>query len=159
MVHFVLHFDGSCWPNPGGTAAWGFVLKEYNRADALPRPITKGSGVTGTNPVMSNNVAEFDALYYGLSALSAHLLERGESGSVEPDTLTVYGDSQLVVNMMSGIWSPKKDKLYYPFWQKAFDEHAVLEVLKGLPIEYKWIPREQNIECDILSKEHNNAPK
>jgi len=158
MAHFVLHFDGSCWPNPGGTAAWGFVLKEFNRADALPRLIFKNSGVTGTNPVMSNNVAEFDALYYGLEYLSAHLEQRVKSGSVEPDTLTVYGDSQLVVNMMSGIWSPKKDKLYYPFWRKAFNAHADLEVLKGLSIDYTWIPREQNTECDDLSKEHNHAP-
>ncbi len=57
-MKLTVYCDGSCGPiNPGGTAAYGFVVKN----DDLD-VIYEGSGKVGAGELMSNNVAEFAAL-------------------------------------------------------------------------------------------------
>jgi ribonuclease HI len=138
--NLTLYFDGSCWPNPGGTAAYGFTLYDG------PTKLADGHGVIDTSPAMSNNVAEFYSLYQGLSALSSDMF---------PVHITVKGDSQLVINVMNNRWHPKSDKLYYPEWRKV--QNLVKELRwHGCQFTFQWIPREQNIEADDLSKVHLN---
>ncbi len=151
---YTLHFDGSCWPNPGGTAAWGFVLKGEDRKLAAE------AGVTGTGPEMSNNVAEFDALAHGLERLLIHLIKiRLEGTPVERGgTLRVYGDSMIVCNIMAGKWRSNAEKLYYPAYRRAQAFIDQIYDTYGMAIVFKWIPRALNQECDDLSKEHNKAP-
>lgn len=148
MSEFTLHFDGSCWPNPGGTAAYGYTLDDQNGVE-----VAAESGVTGTSPKMSNNVAEFDALCKGFErTLDSGLLKRG-------DKLHVRGDSNLVIQIMSDNWRANADKLYHPYYVRAFAAYAKLDVLAGVEIDFTWIPRADNQRCDDLSKEHNHAPK
>lgn len=148
MSEFTLHFDGSCWPNPAGTAAYGYTID-----DASGVEVASEAGVTGTGPWTSNNVAEFDALYRGfVRAFDSGLLKKG-------DKLHVRGDSNLVIQIMSDNWRANVSKLYHPYYVQAFAAYANLDVLTGVEIDFKWIPREQNTRCDDLSKEHNKAPK
>src|SRR5438034_10996530 len=58
----VLNFDGSCWPNPGGTATWGFVLTGPVGLDVRESGVAEDLAPT-------NNVAEWAALWMGLSYL------------------------------------------------------------------------------------------
>lgn len=148
MRHFTLYFDGSCWPNPGGTAAYGFTLYEG------PRKITEGHGVIDTSPAMSNNVAEMHSLYQGLSVLSSEFF--GKEEIVDKAHVAVKGDSQLVINVMNKRWKPKGDKLYFPEWVRVNGMVSALREL-GIHFTFNWIPREQNQETDVLSKMHLSA--
>lgn len=137
-----VHFDGSCWPNPGGTAAYGYVVRLPN-GERLT-----GHGVIGTSKAMSNNVAEFHSAWQGiLRALDAPR----EHKITEIETI---GDSQLVVNVMKGYWRAKSDKLYHTEYLKTQNAWRLARE-RGISVSFKWIPREENTECDDLSKEHN----
>jgi ribonuclease HI len=89
---------------------------------------------------MSNNVAE----YAGVLRILKYLSSR------PPGRVTIYGDSNLVINQLSGYWRIKKG-LYLPI---ATETKQLLADLHGLgwQIDLCWIPREQNEECDALSK-------
>lgn len=145
MDNYTVYFDGSCWPNPGGCAAYGSVVEKAGVT------ICEEAGVVDTSPLMSNNVAEFIALAVGLRRLRESSPERGV-------LVSCYGDSQLVINIMNKKWRPSPDKLYYPAWEKADEEAQRLRFL-GATLTYQWIPREQNTRCDDLSKAHNHSPK
>lgn len=142
MAHYRLFFDGSCGPkNPGGTAAYGFALFKDGEESA----VHTGSGVIGTGPGMSNNVAEFSALYEGLAAFAE--LENSRA------VISVFGDSNLVIRVMCGHWKAKADKLYYSYYKLA---EGIVKNLrsKGHVITFDWVPRELNQVCDDLSKAH-----
>lgn len=143
MELWTLKFDGSCWPNPGGKACYGYILYLHNDV------IMDGEGVVGDGPGMSNNVAEFAALTKGLGAVLRSY--------VPIKNLAVKGDSQLVINIMSGKWKGKSG-LYYNYAQDA--KRLVAELRKsGVNITFDWIPREENQDCDDLSKVQNPTSK
>lgn len=81
-------FDGVCEPrNPGGHAAWGALVKQDGQT------IWSQGGYCGAGPQMSNNVAE----YSGMIAV----LERVKW---LPGSLTIRGDSMLVIGQLTGEW-------------------------------------------------------
>lgn len=144
MDHFCLHFDGSCWPNPGGTAAYGYVLSHNGGT------VDSGHGVINTGPGMSNNVSEFCALYKGLQSFLTKV-----PGVAH---LSVLGDSNLVIQVMNKKWRANKDKLYWT----AYDSSASLVRRirnHGSTVTFDWIPRALNTKCDELSKAHNHPAK
>lgn len=140
MEVFTLQFDGSCGPkNPGGTAAYGFILKTRGAY------VTTGHDVIGTGPGMSNNFAEFIAVARGLEAFDKYCLT--------PALLNVRGDSNLVIKIMSGRWKARPDKLYYPAY--VFAKEILTRIRRrNVQVNFDWIPREDNTECDDLSKVH-----
>jgi ribonuclease HI len=138
-MHLTLHFDGSCWPNPGGLAKFGWTL----RADTIHGPHLSNHGYVGEGPLMSNNLAEFYAMASALEAAYMHLLR--------VESISVVGDSEMVIRLMTGRYRANKDKLYYPQFIRAKEVLAALEA-KGVPVSFKWVPREQNQEADDLSK-------
>lgn len=141
MAEYTLNFDGSCGPkNPGGTAAYGFVLAKDNNF------VLNDHGVIGSGPGMTNNLAEFHALWRGLVAFN-----RLMSGTDQKSTLRVRGDSNLVIQIMNGRWRASKDKPYYLDYEGA---NALRNLLTkaGHRIEFSWVPRAENQECDDLSK-------
>lgn len=142
MKTHTLYFDGSCWKNPGGTAALGYVLQDTTKG-----VLRQEHAVIGTGPEMSNNVAEFEAAFQGLSDYSRLPAKVG-------DVVEVVGDSDLVVKIMSRVWRPKQDKLYYPYFVKL---DRLVRALRGegVAISFRWVPREENQLCDDLSKAHN----
>lgn len=138
---YTLYFDGSCGPkNPGGTAAFGFTLSHFDTE------IARANATVGTGPEMSNNVAEYAGLYNGLEAFLFEIFGK----SARATTLQVRGDSQLVINQMSGRWKAKSG-LYYPWYEKTAELCKRIRKL-GVKISFDWVPRELNQECDTLSK-------
>lgn len=137
-----IYFDGACGPkNPGGTAAYGFLIKDDGKV------VFEDAKVIGMGDGMTNNLAEYQGLVSALKYLktrkSTHLL-------------TIYTDSNLVFNMVAKnwgwskkktIWKPHKD---HPHLKKLLFE--ALELLENYKYQIKWIPREQNQEADDLSK-------
>jgi ribonuclease HI len=143
MANYKLYFDGSCSPqNPGGTAKYGFALFKYGQRE----PIVMDHGIIGTGPGMTNNLAEFTALWHGLMAFYLQVRD-DPRGSM----LICVGDSRLVVNVMNNKWGTDPSKPYYPSYDSANKLYHSLEK-SGHLVGFKWIPREQNQMADDLSK-------
>lgn len=135
---WVLYFDGLTEPkNPGGVSAWGYTLHRPGEP-----PIT-GKGSIEARPENTNNRAEYVALGIGL-----HKVLDLIKGGAKCRNLFIFGDSKLVVCQLNGTW-----KCNLPHLQKLRDR--CLELLKaaGVKWEADWIPREQNVEADELSKD------
>jgi ribonuclease HI len=145
-------FDGSCGPlNPGGTATSGAIVKDKDGTFLLKerRLVGKGEG-------MSNNVAEYAAII----RVFEHLLPRS------PGHVVVQGDSRLVIKQLNGRWRIREG-LYRAAALEAQQMLGHLRCL-GWKVDLQWIPREQNKDCDALSKgqlleaghqEEFNSPK
>jgi ribonuclease HI len=108
--------------------------------------LLRDAGVVGRGKAMSNNVAE----YAGVLRILKYLAAR------PPRRVTIHGDSNLVINQLNGRWRIKKG-LYLSI---ATETKELLAHLQGLgwQISFTWIPREQNEECDALSKRIGNSP-
>jgi len=135
-------FDGACEPiNPGGTASFGVIVKDKGGTVLL-----KESGLVGKGKDMSNNVAEYAGVLHILKYLSSR----------QPVRITIHGDSNLVINQLNGKWRVRKG-LYLSI---ATETKQILAHLRGLgwPINFCWIPREQNEECHALSKKIADKP-
>jgi ribonuclease HI len=67
-----------------------------------------------------------------------------------PGRATIHGDSNLVINQLNDRWRIKKGLCI----SIAIETKELLAYLRGLgwQINFCWIPREQNEECDALSK-------
>jgi ribonuclease HI len=133
---YLAWFDGACEPfNPGGTATFGAIIKDRDGT-----VLSKEHTMVGRGKAMSNNVAE----YAGVRQILKYLASR------PPGRVTIHGDSNLVINQLSGRWRITKG-LYLSI---ATETKQLLAYLRGLgwQINFRWIPREQNEECDALSR-------
>ena len=128
MNEYFAWFDGACEPvNPGGTASFGVVIKGEDGTVLL-----RDQGVVGKGKAMSNNVAEYAGVLHVLKYLASR----------PPGRVTIHGDSNLVINQLSGKWRVRKG-LYLSI---ATETKELLAYLRGLgwQISLCWIPREQN---------------
>ena len=137
-----MYFDGACEPvNPGGSASFGYIIKRNDEVMA------QGSGVVGSGEGMTNNIGEYHGLIEGIKALiGLNIKER----------VTIFGDSNIVCNVVSKkwgwnrkktTWNPHKDA---PHLKPLLEE--ALNLLKNLDYDIKWISREDNWQTDELSK-------
>lgn len=134
---WTLFFDGSCEPyNPGGTAAFGWVL--YSPKGEL---VDSSSGIICSGEGATNNVAELGALEYGIKAFIGKELN---------GRLSIRGDSLLAINLVNRKWRCRKEHLVL-YLKRIFS------LLEGIKWEAQWIPREQNEEADNLSVAHNGG--
>jgi ribonuclease HI len=141
MNDYLAWFDGACQPiNPGGTATFGVIVKNKDGTVLLEK-----QGLVGKGSTMSNNVAEYAGVLYILKYLSSR----------PPGRVMIYGDSKLVISQLNGKWRIRKG-LYL---STAKEAKALLAHLhsRGWQINPCWIPREQNRECDRLSKKGCHA--
>jgi ribonuclease HI len=133
-------FDGCCEPvNPGGHAAWGAALLRDGKK------IWQAGGYCGVGPEMSNNVAE----YCGVVALLKEILHQFDMnlrGSV-----LIRGDSKLVIRQLEGKWRVRGGR-YVPFFREADQLAKKLRKETEKNLAFKWVPRDQNGICDVLSK-------
>jgi ribonuclease HI len=129
-----VHFDGACQPpRGGGIATYGFTVdgEELDHED-------KGLAVPPWSAHATNNVAEYVAAIRALE----YLLERRHRGQV-----LMLGDSELVVRQMNGEYEVRA-----PHLRAYFDRLRQL-VAQFPEVEFRWIPRAQNLRADELSKE------
>lgn len=123
------YIDGSSFGNPG-EAGYGVVLMDEER-DVL-------ASVGRYIGRATNNVAE----YWGLIGCLEIVRQFGACN------LTVYSDSQLLVNQIRGIYRVKKPHL------KELHTRT-LETIKNGSIQLRifHIPREKNREADRLARQ------
>lgn len=124
----IINIDGASRGNPG-EASIGVVIKDSE--GKVIKNISKGLGQT------TNNVAEYYALIYALQ----------EALILKARVLTIYSDSQLLVNQVKGAFKVKNDNL-------KILHGEVLNLLRGFQKVYlKGIKREENKEADKLANQ------
>ncbi|MGI6076218.1 MAG: ribonuclease HI family protein [Pyramidobacter sp.] len=118
------HFDGASRGNPGISGA-GAVIYDDNRI------LWRCAEPLG---VHTNNEAE----YLALAILAAELKRRGLHG------VEICGDSKLVISQVTGLWQIKEPRLR----ELAL---PVIQLVKELGAQCRWVPRSENAEADRLS--------
>jgi ribonuclease HI len=124
-MHLTIYTDGACWGNPG-PAAIGAIIKDQQ--GTLIR-ISEYIGL-GTN-----NRAEYSAVIKALS----------EAIKLNPDEVTLYLDSELVVRQLTGRYRVKS-KSILPLYVEVSE---LLE--KFAKVSVVHVPRECNAEADALA--------
>lgn len=140
------YFDGSCDPNPGGRASWGFAI--YATRDERRRLIYAESGVVGEGHGMTNNVAEIS----GFIALMKCLVtgNRGAIDMTEVREVFVRGDSMIVLGRVTGKYRKRPKGHFAPFVGEALRLVDDLSI-EGFDTHYEWIPRLDNAHADMLA--------
>lgn len=135
--NIVAYFDGACEPiNPGGNMGMGATIRFagqswFTYSDYIP-----------ADPQNTNNVAEYLAFE---SILDFMLKNRWIN-----ERITIFGDSQLVIEQMFGNWK-MNGGYYVPIARRCIDKIQKLRT-DGNRIVGIWIPRTQNQIADELSK-------
>ena len=132
--------DGACAPtNPGGVATYAFIVKR-GESKTL---IYEESGVVTEGIDATNNLAEFAAVCAALK----WVLREGWVNS----KITIFSDSQLVVNIMNGEWQPRNETAgYYSAYQEA-KELLEQVVAVGNKVIFHWHSRVFNAEANLLA--------
>jgi ribonuclease HI len=96
----VLYFDGASKSNPRGPASYGWVLYEMNEHGTDADRIAYDSGHLGYN--VTSNQAEYEGLIAGLTYIRDF---------INCGTLYIRGDSQVVINQMTGDYGVRSNNL------------------------------------------------
>lgn len=121
-----VYTDGRAEPNPG-LGTYGYVIYEDGRR------VKSDHGLAGRD--VTNNYAEYFCLIKALRHLEAR----------RDEEITVFSDSTLLVNQMSGKWRFKKGTYSEKYLEAK-------ELMVGFArLKFVWIPREKNSEADELT--------
>jgi ribonuclease HI len=126
----ILYTDGASKGNPGPAGVGVYLKWRTKKGDWQERKYSKPLGNK------TNNVAEYEALIYGLEKANQLKIKR----------IKCFSDSQLMVRQLNGIYRLKNSdviKNFVKIWNLkiSFDE-----------IEFNYIPREENNIADGLAK-------
>lgn len=129
-MELVIHCDGGARGNPGLAAA------AYIIVDQTGRPITQSGVFLGEK---TNNEAEYYGVIGALSWVVSHHTK------IDPQAITIYLDSNLLVNQLSGTYRVKSASLQQLVIKVKMLEHSI-----GKPIRYTHVLRENNKDADRL---------
>ena len=128
---WVIHCDGSAWPNPGRMGL-GVVLTGPD--GTVQHQISEATTFTGCN-----NEAELRALMWALQWLALE-------GIATSTPVHVFSDNSVLVEQLSGHPKAPIDRL-----ATLFDEAR--EALRQFPqARVQWIPRHRNGAADTLAR-------
>ena len=125
LIEYQIVFDGGSKGNPG--PGYGSFAIFHSDELVLQEQIELGEWVT-------NNEAEYRTLVKALERLLTLVGDRRKETRV-----TIYGDSQLVVNQVNGLWKIKKPELFAL-------RNQVVELLNQVgKAEVKWHSRVHSV--------------
>ncbi|MCI4323204.1 MAG: ribonuclease HI family protein [Thermoplasmata archaeon] len=128
-----VHFDGACEDSPlGRIATYGFVVE-----GTMGTHEECGLAVRPGSERATNNVAE----YTGAIRALEYLHESSFRGEV-----LMFGDSQLVVRQVEGEYAVRAEHL------KPYLERLLALCKEFQEVRWSWIPREENVRADELTK-------
>ena len=131
MTSAVLRTDGGSRGNPGPAGA-GFVIEKDSEI------VCRAGRFLGS---VTNNVAEYEALIWGLENVSA----------LGFSSVTVYADSELLVKQINGQYRVKNEGLK-PLFARS------LKLLRGFTsFAVLHVRREQNAEADEMANQAMDA--
>ncbi|GFH49677.1 hypothetical protein CTEN210_06153 [Chaetoceros tenuissimus] len=144
-----MHFDGGARNNPG-CAGSGAVIQVQNTEIRLRFFV----GMKATN-----NVAEYHGLRVGLSQIEEQLQK--QSDLLDKNiVIKVFGDSNLIINHMLGIYKCKNANLKVIFDECNEIVSRIRTICKGgCTICYEHVYREQNKIADMLANEAMDKKK
>jgi len=131
---YALYFDGASKGNPG-LGGIGFVIYDMSSGSE----IYAESKYIGKH--VTNNYAEYTALYLGLEKAVSLKLER----------LLVYGDSLLIIKQMKGEYAVNSPNIFN-LHKKSKDISSTF-----LEISYNHVSRNKNRRADALANEGVNS--
>lgn len=143
LPHITLEFDGCCEPrNPGGVSCAAWVIGNKGEVYAKCGRVVSSGGKFSTN-----NFAEYCGLGLGLKFL-CEIQWRG--------SLTIRGDSQLVINQVGGQWQCKNERII-KLHQHIMQRLEELGLAKDGEIDknkccFVWVPRNRNFRADALTR-------
>lgn len=132
-MHFTLYADGGARGNPGPAGAGAVVF------DHTGKRILDVSDYLGH---ATNNIAEYEAVLRGLTAL----VEQFPEGHFKHVPLTIKMDSELVIKQLKGIY-----KVKHPNLVPRYFEIKNLIARHFPNIEFIHVPRAQNADADLLA--------
>jgi len=119
-----IYIDGGSRGNPGPAGA-GIIIKTKENTHSFSIPLGN----------QTNNYAEYEALLFSLK----------EASKLNLDDITIYSDSELLVNQMKGIYKVKSPNLINSY------KKAITLAKNFRSIKFTHIPREKNKEADKLA--------
>eukprot|EP00598_Pedospumella_elongata_P016326 CAMPEP_0184989004 /NCGR_PEP_ID=MMETSP1098-20130426/26488_1 /TAXON_ID=89044 /ORGANISM="Spumella elongata, Strain CCAP 955/1" /LENGTH=318 /DNA_ID=CAMNT_0027513883 /DNA_START=76 /DNA_END=1032 /DNA_ORIENTATION=+ len=130
-----MYFDGGALGNPGKAGAGYLLYPESAQPPhiASVEPFVKAA--VRMNGICTNNQAEYVGLIHGLQAAIAHKVTH----------LTVYGDSELVIKQMKGLYKVKNPIL------QVLNVKAQSLANQLTSVSYNWVERSKNKPADALS--------
>lgn len=143
-MNYTIYFDGACEPvNPNGHMGLGICVVGEENDILHMNSICIKRGERGFDQT-SNNLAEYLAILEAMKWIRQNL--------TNGDTVTIYGDSKLVINQMNLKWGVNGG-VYAEYANIAFREQVNILHDIGVMITCEWIGRDQNGLADELSKE------
>jgi ribonuclease HI len=127
---YSLYFDGASRSNPG-PASYGGVIYDENKNEVATYKKYIGHH--------TNNVAEYMGCFHGIMACVQENIKN----------VTIYGDSKLVVEQVSGRWKVKSANLR-PIYNEII---KVLNKNHFEKINFKHVKRHLNKRADQLANE------
>jgi ribonuclease HI len=124
-----IYVDGSCEPNPGEMGYAAVLVALDDEGNLLKRIVRTGYKASGTN-----NQAEICAAIIGLQSLT------------KPTEVTVYSDSQYLVNVMNDAWKSDKNRDEFRVLRLATMQHTV---------RWQWVKGHNGNEFNEMA--HNAA--
>lgn len=133
LDHVLISCDASIKKNPGGPSSVGIVI------DMPTKDKEKRLEMAQMTPATSNNQAEYDAVYFGLTTLMS--LKNNPGCEIE-----VRSDSQLVINQLNGEMKCHDKQL-------ARRRDVILELVEVLPVpvRFVWRPRNSTPELELAN--------
>ncbi len=128
MSSVKVYFDGASRNNPGPAGAGVLIKKNDEILGKYYRYLGK----------KTNNEAEYWAVIVGLKGLKRLDIGNKKVGFI--------GDSELIVNQLSGKYKIKEDRLKKLYWQ--IREEIINQ---GLSVTFHHVKREKNKEADKLA--------
>ena len=123
-----IFIDGACQPNPGsGGVGIHIILNESEEKHSKP-----------LNNIVTNNIAEYEALILSLKLVLDNNIEVGE--------IQIFSDSKLVCMQFNNQWNCK-DKKLLPLLKRANELKSKIKS----PLKLSLIPREENFVADRLA--------
>lgn len=123
--------DGGSRGNPGPSSIGGVGYLNGEKVFEFKKSIG----------VATNNDAEYQAL---IQALELVKLPPNPYPLI-PKQIQFHSDSRLMVNQVKGLFKVKNGRI-----REYILKIRGLEQEVGLPITYNYVPREQNVEADLL---------
>ena len=126
-----IYTDGGSKGNPGPSSIGGVGYIDKKKVFEFKKSIG----------IATNNDAEYQALITALKFVKL----RTTNYELQPKKIQFFSDSRLMVNQVNGFFKVKNGKI-----KEYILKIRVLEQEIGLPISYHLVPREQNVEADLL---------
>ena len=122
--------DGGSKGNPGPSSIGGVGYLNGRKVFDFKKSIG----------IATNNDAEYKALIEALEKVRGY-----ELGVRKITQIQFYSDSRLMINQIKGLFKVKNGRIReYVLIIRGLEQEV------DLPITYNYVPREQNVEADLL---------